>query len=540
MSLLPEESAVSPFLKDFLNKYQSYLAEKIPPETIPRIHVDEIASKIATFYDRIRNIIDYREEHLLRKGAIERAFKRRLLLRGKNQDIAEPLIKDIVRAGHLPNETIPETKIKEVQKIIDKYIFWMEKLEFSRNLGREDIFNWLVHVGACEIEEKLDPPIKDNLSANLMFQVLRERLLIQGAELTESEKIIQIFINTQRALLRVDKAQLNYRLLKFIYPDWADPSPESLTQIGEKLSLIKIKLQNYINHPLGSQFFRLCNQYNTIFYLIGDITYKSKTSEEAAANFDNLEQFEKAIKNAYRKRYDKEKGKLGRFAFFSVLSFFLTKIASAFGVEIPLDKYLVHYFSWLNIIISIVCPSVLMLIIISAIRMPSDKNLKLILEESKAVVFPEKIPAQERKKYILKIPRKKSLVTQMVVKLFYFTMFIVSFGLLSWVLLKLNFSFASIIIFLFFTSLVAVTGLKAHNRSRELSLEEEKSTIFTFLIDLFAMPLVTVGKWGAYGLSKFNILVIALDLAIEVPLQVFVVFLENLRGFIKSKKEEIY
>lgn len=119
-------------------------------------------------------------------------------------------------------------------------------------------------------------------------------------------------------------------------------------------------------------------------------------------------------------------------------------------------------------------------------------------------------------------------------------MFVVSFGILIKILLKLDFSAASIIIFLFFTSLVAATGVKAYNRSRELSLEKEKPTIFTFLIDLFAMPLITVGKWGAYGLSKFNILIIALDLAIELPLQVFVVFLENFRGFIKSKKEEIY
>lgn len=534
---LPEEKIanISLFIKEFLNKYQGYLAEKTPPETIPKIHVDEIASAIATFYEKIRNIVDYREEHLLRKGAIERTFKRRILLRGDNPNFAEPLIKEIIRAGHLPNDTIPETKIKEVQKIIDKYVFLIEKVENSTDLNRHKILEWLLQIGACEIEEKLDPPVKDNLLATLMYQTLCQRLVVQGGQISEETKNIQLFINIQRALLRVDDSQLNYRLLKFLNPNWVDLSPENLSQIAEKLSFYKSEIKRHIEDRLGPLFFRLCNKYNTIFYLIGDIVYKSKNIEEILANFENSELFEKAIKIAYRKRYEKERGKLTRLAFLSVISFFITKIASAFGIEIPLDRYIVHHFSWLNVIISIIVPPLLMLIIILAIKMPSEKNLKLVLEEARAVVYNDKA-----KNYVLKIPAQKSWLALAAVKLFYWAMFVISFGILTKLLLMIDFSVASIIIFLFFTSLVAVTGVKAYNRSRELSLEEERANIFTFLIDLFALPLITVGKWGAYGLSKFNIVVIALDLAIETPLQILIIFLENLRGFITSKKEEIY
>lgn len=526
---------ISPLIKEFLNKYQNYLAEKTPPEIIPKIHVDEIASAIAAFYEKIRNIVDYREEHLLRKGAIERIFKRRLLLRGDNPNFAEPLIKEIIRAGHLPNDTIPETKVKEVQKIIDKYIFLVNKVENSQEHKYHEILEWLIKIGACEIEEKLDPPFKDSALSNLMYQILRERLVIQHGQIPEETKNIQLFINIQRALLRADDSQLNYRLLKFLNPDWTDLSLENLSQTAERLAFYKSEIKRHIRSPWGPLFFRLCNKYNTIFYLISDIVYKSQNIEEISANFENPELFEKAIKNAYRKRFEKEKSKLGRLAFLSVTSFFITKIASAFGIEIPLDKYIIHHFSWLNVIISITVPSLLMLIIILAIKMPSEKNLKLVLTESQAVVYNDKA-----KQYALRIPAKKSWLALAVVNLFYLAMFIVSFGILAKLLLKINFSIASMIIFLFFTSLVAVTGVKVYNRSRELSLEEDQANIFTFLIDLFAMPLITVGKWGAHGLSKFNFVVIALDLAIEAPLQILIIFLENLRGFIKNKKEEIY
>jgi hypothetical protein len=529
------QTPLSPHLKEFINRYQVYLNEvKKPLEGVLKIHVDEIATAIASFYEKIRNIVDYREEHLLRKRTIERTFKRRILLRETNRNFAEPLIKEIIRAGHLPNDTIPETKIKEVQKIIDKYIFLIETIENSPKF-EGDTFNWLLEIGACEIEETLDPPIKDNLLASLMYQVLKNNLVVKDDKIDERTKEIQIFINIQLALLRVDKSQLQYRLLKFLYPNWKELEIKDLPKTAEEINSLKKEIKSYINSPFRRSFFKICNKYNTIFYLISDITFKSQNPEELKNIFENEETFEKTIKSAYQKRYSKEKIKLTRLAFLSVISFFLSKILTAFAIEIPLDKYFLHTFSWFNVILSIIIPPLLMLIIILTIKMPSEKNLKIVLEEAKAVVYVNKT-----KNYILKIPPKKSLLATISVNLFYILMFFITFGLLLKLLLKIHFSLASSIIFLFFISMVAATGVKAYNRSKELSLEEEKSNILTFLIDLFSLPLITVGKWIGYGLERFNILIIIFDLAIELPLQVFIIFLENLNSFIKSKKEELY
>ena len=151
----------------------------------------------------------------MRKGAIERVFKRRLFVRGDNQNFAELLIQDIIRVGHLPNDTIPETKIKETQKIIDKYVFLMDKAKESPRSNRREIIDWLIKIGTCEIEEKLDPPFKDNNLAALMYRILGGRLVIQRGQISDETKNIQLFINIQRALLRVDDSQLDYRLLKF-------------------------------------------------------------------------------------------------------------------------------------------------------------------------------------------------------------------------------------------------------------------------------------------------------------------------------------
>jgi len=534
---LPDKSTseISPLIREFLDKYQAFLAEKAPSETIPKIHVDEISSAIASFYEKIRNVVAYREEHLLRKGAIERVFKRRLFVRGDNQNFAELLIQDIIRVGHLPNDTIPETKIKETQKIIDKYVFLMDRAKESSRSNRREIIDWLIKIGTCEIEEKLDPPFKDNNLAALMYQILHERLVIQRGQISDEIKNTQLFINIQRALLRVDDSQLDYRLLKFLNPSWMELNPETFPQIADKLFFYKKEIKRHLKNPLGPLFFQLCNQYNTIFYLISDIISNSRNNEEMNVAFEKSELFEKTIKNNYNKRYETERGKLTRLAFLSVVSFFITKVVVAFGLEIPLDKYIVDQFSWLNVMISIIAPPLLMLIIVLTIRMPSEKNLKLVIEESKAVVYGDKA-----KNYALKLPIKKSWFGLAIVQMFSLIMFFITFGALTKLLLTFHFSIASIVIFLFFISLVAATGTKAYNRSRELSLEKERGSVATFLIDLFAMPLIAVGKWGASALSKFNFIILIFDLLIEVPLQIFFIFLENLRGFIKSQKDELY
>ena len=43
------------------------------------ISVSEVSSALAFYYEKIRNIIDYQDEHLLRQSAIKRILNRRLI-----------------------------------------------------------------------------------------------------------------------------------------------------------------------------------------------------------------------------------------------------------------------------------------------------------------------------------------------------------------------------------------------------------------------------------------------------------------------------
>src|SRR3989338_2193188 len=112
---------------------EEFLKNRIPmPESgiIPAIHVDEVASKIAKFYEQIRNVVDYREEHLLRKNSIFRALQRSILLDNHDSSrIAESLTKEIIRSGHLPNNAIPESAITRVSQLVANLLYFLDGLK---------------------------------------------------------------------------------------------------------------------------------------------------------------------------------------------------------------------------------------------------------------------------------------------------------------------------------------------------------------------------------------------------------------------------
>ena len=86
-----------------------------------KIEVDEATSHLASLYEKIRNSVDFKEVHLLRRFAIERNLKRRFIVERLKPSIAKSLIEELIRARYLKNNTISEKKIKQVENIIQKY-----------------------------------------------------------------------------------------------------------------------------------------------------------------------------------------------------------------------------------------------------------------------------------------------------------------------------------------------------------------------------------------------------------------------------------
>ncbi len=526
---------ISENTKKLLQRFQSHFAYK-PPEGESKIHVDYIASKVASFYEKIRSIVDYQEEHLLRKNAIERMINRRLLIKQDENHLAQSLLYELIRAGHFPNDTIPETKIKDVDNIIHKYILMLNNLPSPlKNSEKEGLSGWIISLAACEIEEKIAPPLEDEFLADYMYGVIKEKMVLKdGAVFKEKEQDVQLFVAVQQALLRADEPLITYRLFKLYYPEWPTASKNLIMEVAQNLYSLKKAIKKQFSHPLAPKLFGLCNIYNTPFLILRDIILKYP--DQAEEKITNPESLEPLIEEAYQNRYLRFRTKLNRAAIYSTISIFLTKILLALAIEIPLDVYLLHQFSYINLIISILFPPFLMFFIISTIRPPSSDNEQKVIWEVMKIVY-----EGEKKEFCeIKLGKKRSWLLNGIIGLIYLITFGVSFGAIIWILGKLNFSIISQIILLVFISLIGFAGAKLRQRSKELNTEKEKESGLVFLIDFFCLPFVRTGRFLSRGLSKVNLILLLLTFVWEVPFQVFVEFLENWSSFLKEKKEEIH
>lgn len=527
---------ISPSTQKLIQKYQLWYQSLQLKEGISTIHVDEVVARVAAFYEKMRGVVDWREEHLMRKAAIERILKRRLLLKKNGEKIASPFVLELIRGGHFPNDKIPEIKIEEIQKVIDKYVFILEKSPTPPTEKLKfQLYDWILSIASCEIEEILDPPLREIALIEYMEETMKKKIKVNASiEISEKEKENQIYIAIQKALFKFDPSLIQFNLLKREYPDWKNLPINKLEEIAKNIYTIWENLEKTISHPLAEKFYQIFERYDTPYLILGDII--SSDPLGISKKIEKPEILENQIINFYNKRLIALKTRINRAAIYATLSIFLTKILIALAVEIPFDKYVTGQFSYFALGLNILIPSSLMFFLVLTIQPPKRENLQIVIMEIMKIVY----GSEKKDIYEIKPHPKRGFILNAIINLFYFSAFVISFGLIVWLLKKIEFGILSIIIFLIFVSLISFTGLKIRERSKELQVLEEKETVFTFFFDLFALPIIRVGKWLSSQWARYNVVVVLINFLIDMPFQVFVEFLEQWRYFLKEKKEEIH
>lgn len=517
-----------------ISRYQAWYRALEPPKTgVATIQVDEVAAKVAAFYEKIRGVIDWREEHLLRRGAIERILKRRFLLGQNGKDLASLFVLELIRGGYFPNNRIEETKIAQVQKLLDKYIFILKNgLESASEKAKLQLYDWLLSLAACEVEEVLDPPRRERTLIEYMEESMRERISLPP-QISSEEKQTQISIAVQKALFKLDKAIISYHLLKKRYPNWLDLPLDQLENIAKNIYLTWEGIEKDLKHHLAEKFYRICERYDTPYLILGDIL--SLNPNRPAEELENPANWESLIQEAYAKRLSQLNSRARRAAIYSTISIFATKMLLAFAIEVPVDRYM-GTFNLQALGLNVLIPPLLMFFLVLTIRKPGKSNFNKVVIETMKIIF-----ASDRLDvYPIKTPRKRGVVINTIITLFYTAISVASFGFIWWGLEKLHFGIISKLIFLLFFSLICFAGVKIRERSKELLVEEEKEGFFTFLLDSFSLPFIRLGRWLSSQWTKYNIIIVILTALIDMPFQLFTEFLEQWRYFLKEKKEEIH
>ncbi len=498
------------------------------------IHINQVISKAALAYEKIRNAMDYREDHLLRKNATYRILKRKLLIEKMlinqtEEKLAEQLVCEMIRAGYLKNNTVPKKTIGEVQKIIAKYSALAQKTQLSQT-----IYLWLIEIAACEIEELLVPLTNDKALVKFAFQVMNHRVISSRGEIDEKEKELQLFLAVDRAIRKPDTGMLCFELLNLYYPEWQNPDEYQMQKIADNIEKIYFEINEQLNHPWKKSLMKITRRWSVIFWTLKDIIEKDPS--EAFSIFEDEKTLELAINKATEARYRDVKKRLRRGVVRSIFYVFLTKMLLALVLEMPLDMFYKGMIDYTALTINVTFPPVLMFLVAITIGVPNKKNTEKIISEIMAIVFQNKNPQT----YTLKAPKKRHIAITGILHILYVAVFLGSVYLIFSGLSIFGFMWFSALIFIFFLSVVSFFGIRIRKPVKEITLVEKRDNIFTLLIDFLSLPFATVGRWSSEKFSKINIFAFFFDFIVEAPFKILIETLEDLFGFWREKKEEAY
>ena len=531
--------------KKLIHKYTIAQQAVLPKQGVSTVHVDEVALKVAAFYEQIRTVVEWKEEHLMRRAAIIRKLKRRFLdleLNNFSQqdDLADSLIFELIRGGHFANDKIEESKIQEVQKIINKYVFILKNSpENKKGKAGLQFYNWLLEVASCEVEETLEPPIKEMALIEYMFEIMKERIKVsdkayESGILKKEDTDIQIYIAVQQSLFKLDTPIISYNLINYKYPQWQDADQDLLFKISQNIYKIWRNIEEDLSNPLAKKFYTICEKYDTPYLLLGDILAQNNAAQ-TGKNILDPATLEGLIKNAYSKRLSTLKVRIRRAAMYSTISIFATKIISLLVLEVLLSKILMGHLSFFTLVADVLIPTLLMLILVTTIKKPSGKNLNIVIMETMNIVYKKK----EADTYEIKIRRKRGVTSRAIISLVYVLSAFLSFSAIYFALKYFGFPITSIIINIVFIALILFAGTAVAKRAQELTIEDEKEGFLSFLSDVFFLPIQGLGKWLSGKWKKYNAIAAFFNALIDMPFSIFVEFLERWRYFIKERKEEM-
>jgi len=502
----------------------------------PKVNVQMTISRLAFVYEKIRNAIDYKDEHLIRKNAIERMLKRRLYTEDKKQHFGLLLVSELVRAGYLPNNILPERILGEIDTIIEKYLHTLHIVAPNRlTKERREAANWILSICATEIEHHLVPQIKQDSLVEAMYSVIRHDVDLANDITDPTERDLQVYIAIHRALIKSDMPIIRYHLLNFYLPGWLEGDPQALQYFTQNFEVLRKAVEVQVNHPLGERLLRFVKRFSVLFVIMQDLLEKHGSEFQFLIN--DPEQFEKEIRETCAARYKKANVRLRRSYVRTIIYVFITKMMLALILELPYELYILATTYYMPLMINVAFHPILMFFIAVSIRLPSKKNTDKIVELLQKIVHQNPTSGFLYKK---KKTFSRSPITEVIFKIFYFIMFVVTFGAIIYGLMLLKFNIVSGILFVFFLSIISFFGMKLRSQVKELIILDHKDSIISALVDFVSLPVLRVGQWVAAKTPKINLFLFVLDFIIEAPFKMFMDIVEDWISFQREKKEEIF
>ncbi len=529
------ETPLSTFIKEFLDKYEAETTKYAHGPELT-IRVSEVLGTIAHIYERIRNVVEYKGEHVLRRNAIERILKRLLWERSSHDidRIAQVLLRELIWARYIANDTLPRGTIKVISRIISKYLYVLSRLiEKGSSLPERDLRNWIWGVASSEIEESIDPSNREPY-VELMYDWFTAYFNWNDVAVPQHDRELQIYLAIHRALVKSDEPILRYHLLLKGYPDWPNAHQNLVDQVVEGFYRIYEHIEKQLNyldkHALYRIILKQVAPFEVLRTLVKDEGLKVRTI------LPDQEKFEWKIREICQRKYSQIQKKVNRGIVRSILYIFITKVLLALLIEIPFELYRLGRLTYVPLSINVIVPPAMMWFIGLTIKAPGEDNTVRILKKMNTIVYLDHRPNKTTFS-VLKVSRGNFLTR--IFAGFYLVLFVLVFGGITYLLLQLEYTWLGLFIFFAFLSLVLLFGFRVRFTASELKVTSEKEGFFSYIFYNLTLPFLSTGVYLSKGLARINFLTVLLDFLIEAPLKTIIEVFEEWTSFIREKREEV-
>ncbi len=543
------------FTQDFLTEYAQGIAYGQRPIVSP-IEVDELAAKLAKTYEKIRRIVDWKDENLIRRTAIERILKRTLLseLSGIGQSgldaekITGPLVMEMVRSGYFDNNQISKNKIPIAKQSLVKYIYILNNSPHARRItGKRrhksnlklkiNFYNWILEIAACEIEEILAPAFPENALINYMTSSIFKKLRVTPSGLMNEEEILlQTYIAVQRSLYSLDEPIITYNLIKYRYPRWFDDDTEFIANFAQNINQIQTQLELDLENKYSKEFFKVCEQMDAAYLIFGDVMKEiDQDPATIEAKLKDRKTLAELITTVYDRRLKTLKTRLYRGAIYSTLSIFVAGIASYALFEGPVAQLFGNGFSWLAVLVDLGVPSALMFLLVITIKPPNKNNLARVKQEIYKILY----HSEEKDEYEIVLVKKRNKILNA-----FFSMVSLLGGVAGAFAVYTVFRVAgvpwtSLYIDTMSVAMILFAATVVRHKAQELSIQESGGLI-SMTVDFFYLPLAKVGQWFSTKWKEYNVVSVFFTALIDTPFSMILGIIEDWRSFLRDRRSEIH
>jgi len=473
--------------------------------------VNGLVETLARVYEKARNALEYRADNLVRRAAIERILKRRMLLSKDPKSLADNLLTELKWAKYLSLEEIKNVDKTDLERVLSKYISFLHS---------EVPWEWVIKIASAEIEELINLNTDYRQFTFFAFQTIKQKVRLADQNLD-----LLVYFAVDKVYADCDDEQIAYHLLKLA----GEPVTQEIFNETWKLFTLA---KTHKDLPRIIKFVR--RQMPPLILLRDIYFYEPDAFRECLST---PEKFKKKAEEVLTIQLQQMSKKISTAGARSVFYVFLTKMILAVGVEVPFEVFFFGHLNKLPLILNLIFPPFLMWMTTMQIHLPNKKERASLIERTWYILqnFDQ---LKEEEDVLREAETEKShSLAYKVFSILYAMIFIGVFAAIFMILGKIGYTFSSEIVFIFFLSVIAFFAYRISQIAKIYlwrGVGKENSSLFSMI----SLPILTIGSRLSVGLSKLNFLAFAFDFILEAPFKLILGFVDDWVSFLSVKKEE--